>query len=93
VERRRCLGRVLLSGARRLEEHIGILRREQGRRTVAAERRLLDTEDIRARWFSGDLDISQKRAYVREALHSVIIHPAGPSGRGRAPFRADLFED
>jgi hypothetical protein len=49
--------------------------------------------DIRRRWYSDTdedrLDLSQKRTYIREALHTVIVHPAG---KGRRPFNPDLLE-
>ena len=35
------------------------------------------------------MPLSQKRAYLREALHAVIVRPAG---RGRQAFNADLLE-
>ena len=31
-----------------------------------------------------------KRAYLRDALHAVIVHPVG--GGGRRPFNPDLLE-
>ena len=48
---------------------------------------------LRARWYKaeeeGGLPLSQKRAYLREALHAVIVHPAGG---GRQAFDPDLLE-
>jgi len=77
---------------RRNEERIAELRNEQRRHSLAVERRALDVDDIRERWFSGALDMSQKRAHIREALLAVIVHPAGPRGRGRSPFRPELLQ-
>jgi DNA invertase Pin-like site-specific DNA recombinase len=77
---------------RKLEERIGELRNEQRRHSLAVERQALDVDDIRERWFSGALDMSQKRAYIREALLAVIVHPAGPAGRGRSAFRPELLQ-
>jgi hypothetical protein len=77
---------------RKIEERIGELRKEQRRHSLVVERRALDMDDIRERWFSGALDMSQKRAYVREAVLAVIVHPAGPGGRGRSPFRPELLQ-
>jgi hypothetical protein len=52
-----------------------------------------DISSLRARWYKaeedGGLPLSQKRAYLREALHAVIVHPAG---RGRQAFNPDLLE-
>jgi hypothetical protein len=52
--------------------------------------------DIRRRWYSETdddrLDLSQKRAYVREALLTVIIHPAGRGNGSRNRFNPDLLE-
>jgi hypothetical protein len=43
----------------------------------------------RERWNSGQLDLAQKRALTREALHAVIVLPVG--GGGRRPFNPDLL--
>ena len=97
------LGRVWRAGGisnefffanvRHLEEKIARLRAEQSRYALQVERRKLDVEDLRRRWYApeeeGGLDIMRKRAYVREALHAVIVHP---NGRGRAAFNPDLLE-
>lgn len=74
---------------RSIEAQIKTLQDEQARRTALAERAALDVHDIRATWFSGDLELSQKRQYIREALHAVVIHP---SGGGRKSFNPDLIE-
>jgi hypothetical protein len=54
---------------------------------------MTDVAEIRRRWFlaeqDGGLPISTKRTYVREALHAVIVHPAG---KGRKDFDPDLLE-
>jgi len=77
----------------RLEPEIQRLRGERERHTLTAERAAQDLTDIRRRWYSETdddrLDLTQKRTYVREALHAVIIHPAG---KGRRPFNPDLLE-
>jgi hypothetical protein len=53
-----------------------------------------DMTVLRERWYraeeDGGLPISLKRAYLREALHAVIVHAAG-GGRKRA-FNPDLLE-
>lgn len=52
--------------------------------------------DIRRRWYSETdedrLDLSQKRAYIREALHAVIVYPAGRGNGSRDKFNPDLLE-
>jgi hypothetical protein len=81
------------SNVRQIEQQIAALRAEQSRHALRVERRKLDIEDLRRRWHTpeedGGLDIMRKRAYIREALHAVIVHP---SGRGRAAFNPDLLE-
>jgi hypothetical protein len=85
------------STARRLEDRIKQLRNEQAGHALAAQRvtqaSATDIRALRERWYKpeddGGLPISQKRAYVREALLAVILHPAG---RGRKPFNPDLLE-
>jgi len=71
-----------------LEEERTHLRNEKARHAVVLRRSSAALGDIRERWMSGDLDIMQKRALIREALHAVIVMPAG---RGRAPFNPDLL--
>jgi hypothetical protein len=52
--------------------------------------------DVRRRWFTpvedGGLDLSEKRAYVREALHTVIISPAGKGVGSHGKFHPDLLQ-
>jgi hypothetical protein len=71
---------------RDLEDRLARLRAAQGRHAATLRRRVLDIEDVRRRWYAdeadGGLDIMQKRALIREALHAVIVHPA-KVGRGR----------
>ncbi|WP_169437601.1 recombinase family protein [Longispora albida] len=73
---------------REIEQSIKELRNEQGRHTVAAARAQATFTGVRQRWLNGDLDTTQKRAYIREALLAVIVLPAG---KGRAPFNPDLL--
>ena len=72
------------------------LRGERERHALTIERAAADMTDIRRRWYSETdedrLDLSQKRAYVREALHTVIIHPAGRGNGSRNRFNPDLLE-
>lgn len=73
----------------KMEVRIKELRRERTEHALAAQRASKVTADVRQRWFSGDLDMAQKRALVREALHAVIVLPVG--GGGRRPFNPDLL--
>jgi DNA invertase Pin-like site-specific DNA recombinase len=81
------------TNVRHLEEKLARLRAGQGRHAAQRKRRSLDIEDVRRRWYAaeedGGFDVAQKRAYVREALHAVIVHPGRP---GRAPFNPDLLQ-
>ena len=88
---------LFFSTARRLEDRIRQLRSEQAKHALTAQRMTqasaTDIRALRERWYKpeedGGLPISQKRAYVREALHAVILHPAG---RGKRTFNPDLLE-
>ncbi|WP_207945199.1 recombinase family protein [Actinomadura rubrisoli] len=79
-----------------LESEQTRLRAERERYALTAQRAAADMTDIRRRWYSEDdedrLDISQKRAYIREALHAVIIHPVGKGNGSRTKFNPDLLE-
>jgi DNA invertase Pin-like site-specific DNA recombinase len=80
-----------------LEQQIAGLRAEASKREAAARLRRsragTDVAEIRRRWNLpeelGGLPISTKRTYIREALHAVIVHPAG---KGRKTFDPDLLE-
>ncbi|WP_433224647.1 recombinase family protein [Microtetraspora malaysiensis] len=80
-----------------LEKEIARLRAEGASFAASVELRQaranMDVAEIRRRWYlpedEGGLPISSKRAYVREALHTVIIHPAG---QGQKIFNPDLLE-
>ncbi len=60
----------------KLEGRIRELTNERNRHAALAHRAIAD---VRRRWFTstedGGLDLSEKRAYVREALHAVIVSP------------------
>ncbi|WP_169514648.1 recombinase family protein [Actinokineospora enzanensis] len=77
---------------RSLEMEIDRLRAEQRKFVLSGQQALTTTANIRERWFADDpdvaLDLSQKRAFLRLALHAVVIHPAGKGGR----FNPDLLE-
>ncbi|GAA2751103.1 recombinase family protein [Kitasatospora cinereorecta] len=72
----------------RMESRIKELRADQQRHALQQQRATERRDDIRERWFSGRLDVMQKRAIVREALHAVVVMPAG---KGRAAFNPDLL--
>jgi hypothetical protein len=80
-----------------LEQAINHLRAETSKHQASVKlrqaRAMTDVAEIRRRWFlaeqDGGLPISTKRTYVREALHAVIVHPAG---KGRKDFDPDLLE-
>ncbi|MFI1950692.1 recombinase family protein [Streptomyces xinghaiensis] len=77
---------VYFPAVKKIETRIKELRAERGRRQVIAAR--ADAiEDVRKRWER--LELSQKRALLFEALHAVIVRPAG---KGRKPFNPDLLE-
>ncbi len=81
------------SNVRHLEERRAQLRAEQARTAARSRRRVLDIEDLRRRWYlseeEGGLDVARKRAYIREAVHAVIVYPAKV---GRAKYNPDLLE-
>lgn len=80
-----------------LEKEIARLRGERANFTASIElrqaRASTDVAEIRRRWhlleMEGGFPISIKRAYIREALHTVIVHPAG---RGQRTFNPDLLQ-
>lgn len=83
------------SNLRDLEQERTSLRNERSRHVAAVERAATDTTDVRRRWHAepddGGLDISQKRAYVREVLHAVIVQPVGKGNGSRGHFNPDLL--
>lgn len=80
-----------------LEQEIARLRMEAAGFAASVELRQArdntDVEKIRQRWYlpetEGGFPISAKRTYVREALHAVIMHPAG---QGQKIFNPDLLQ-
>jgi DNA invertase Pin-like site-specific DNA recombinase len=90
---RRISNSLFFDEVERLEPEIAELRADRERHSLAAQQASVDISDIRRRWYSETdddrLDISQKRAYIRTALHTVIVHPAGS---GNKPFDPDLLE-
>ncbi|WP_242911093.1 recombinase family protein [Actinomadura terrae] len=79
-----------------LEPEIARLRADRARYELAAQQAERDVTDIRRRWYSETdddrLDISQKRTYVRECFHAIIVHPAGKGNGSRSKFDPDLLE-
>lgn len=80
---------------RQLETRQRELRNERARHAAVAQREATDTADIRRRWNvppeEGGLDISQKRAYIREALYAIIVLPVGRGKGSRNNFNPDLL--
>jgi hypothetical protein len=80
-----------------LEEEIRRLRGDKSKFEASFHRQqahaTTNMEEIRRRWFlpedEGGLPLSTKRTYVREALHAVIVYPAG---KGRRKFNPDLLD-
>ncbi|MFE3522693.1 recombinase family protein [Streptomyces sp. NPDC059161] len=73
----------------RMESRVKELRADRTRHVLDQQRAAEVTGDVRERWTSGRLDLAQKRALIREALHAVIVLPVG--GGGRRPFNPDLL--
>ncbi|MEV7589095.1 recombinase family protein [Streptomyces sp. NPDC089922] len=72
-----------------MEARVKELRADRARHVLNQQRAAEVTSDVRERWTSGRLDLAQKRALTREALHAVIVLPVG--GGGRRPFNPDLL--
>ncbi|MEV6860273.1 zinc ribbon domain-containing protein [Streptosporangium subroseum] len=80
-----------------LEQEAARLREEAAGFTASVELRQVrantDVAEIRRRWYlpetEGGFPISTKRAYIREALHAVIMHPVG---QGQKIFNPDLLQ-
>ncbi|EFC81788.1 hypothetical protein FrEUN1fDRAFT_5111 [Parafrankia sp. EUN1f] len=83
---------LFFTTVRELEERARELTRDRNRHEAAVSRARVDVTDVRRRWEADELDLSQKRAYVREALHAVIVHPAGKGRGARGTFDPDLLE-
>jgi len=81
---------------RLLEARQSNLRNQRSRHEAATQRAITDMADIRQRWMTppnaGGLDISQKRTVIREALHAVIVIPAGKGNGSRGTFNPDLLK-
>ncbi|MBT2510280.1 recombinase family protein [Streptomyces sp. ISL-98] len=75
--------------SQKMETRVKELRADRTRRALSQQRTAEVTGDVRERWNSGRLDLAQKRALIREALHAVIVLPVG--GGGRRPFNPDLL--
>jgi hypothetical protein len=79
-----------------IEGELARLRREREGFALISERAAADTSDIRRRWYSEDpddqLDISQKRAYIREALAVVFVLPVGKGHGSRGKFDPDMLQ-
>jgi DNA invertase Pin-like site-specific DNA recombinase len=80
---------LFFSTAKAIEERIRVLRNERNQHAFVVQRVAAQVNNLRERWHNGELDLSQKRAYVREALHAVIVRSVGG---GRKPFDPNLLE-
>jgi hypothetical protein len=87
---------LYFANVEKLEGRIRELTNERNRHAALAQRAIADVADVRRRWFTpvedGGLDLSEKRAYVREALHAVIISPAGKGVGSHGKFNPDLLQ-
>lgn len=87
---------LYFANVEKLEGRIRELTNERNRHAAVAQRAVVDVADVRRRWFTpvedGGLDLSEKRAYVREALHAVIISPAGKGVGSHGKFNPDLLQ-
>ncbi|MER6509953.1 recombinase family protein [Nonomuraea sp. NPDC001636] len=80
-----------------LEKEIADYRTEKTKHDASAQlrqsRKATDVEKIRKRWYlledEGGLPISTKRTYIREALHAVIMYPAGKGNKKFDPDKLD----
>ncbi|MER5727783.1 recombinase family protein [Streptomyces sp. NPDC002138] len=75
--------------SQKMEARVKELRADRTRHALSRQRAVDVTGDVGERWASGRLDLAQKRALLREALHAVIVLPVG--GGGRRPFNPDLL--
>ncbi|GAB2866874.1 recombinase family protein [Actinocorallia aurea] len=92
--RRSISNSLFFAEVERLEPEIAQLRADRERHSLAVAKASQGFTEIRRRWYSETdedrLDIAQKRAYIREAVHAVIVRPAG-RGTGKR-FNPDLLE-
>ncbi|MER6174806.1 recombinase family protein [Streptosporangium sp. NPDC001681] len=80
-----------------LEREIAALRTEKSKHAAQVQQRRarasVGADLVRRRWYlpeeEGGFPLSTKRAYLREAFHAVIVHPAG---KGARTFNPDLLE-
>lgn len=82
-------GELFFPENQKMEARIKELRKERTQHALRVQRASAVTDDVRKKWYSNQLDMAQKRALVREALHAVIVLPVG--GGGRRPFNPDLL--
>lgn len=73
----------------KMESRIKELRKDRTQHALQVQRASVVTDGVRQQWYSGRLDMAQKRALIREALHAVIVLPVG--GGGRRPFNPSLL--
>ncbi|UNS98661.1 recombinase family protein [Streptomyces tubbatahanensis] len=73
----------------KMEKRIKDLRKDRTQHALRVQRASAVTDNVREQWHSDRLEIAQKRALIRQALHAVIVLPVG--GGGRRPFNPDLL--
>jgi DNA invertase Pin-like site-specific DNA recombinase len=87
---------LYFANVEKLESRIRELTNERNRHAAFAQRAVADVADVRRRWFTsvedGGLDLSEKRTYIREVLHAVIISPAGKGVGSHGAFNPDLLQ-
>ena len=80
---------------RQLEASQSELRNQRSRHEAATQRAIADVANVRKRWMTpaneGGYDISQKRAVTCEALHAVVVLPAGKGNGSRGTFNPNLL--
>ncbi len=87
---------LYFSNVEKLEGRIRELTKERNRHAAAAQRAVADVADVRRRWFTppedGGLELSEKRAYIREALYAVIVSPSGRGVGSHGRFNPNLLD-
>ncbi|GGQ15891.1 recombinase family protein [Streptosporangium pseudovulgare] len=94
--RKKVSNSLFFAEVERLESEISRLIKERAQHEATTRRAKANLTDIRRRWYSETdddrLDVSQKRAVIREAFHAVIVHPVGQGRGSRGTFDPDKLE-
>jgi DNA invertase Pin-like site-specific DNA recombinase len=78
---------LFFSSVKSLEARIKDLTSERSGHELLSQRAIIEVDGIRDRWVN-DMDLMQQRALIADALHAVIVLPAG---KGRKPFNPGLL--